>query len=523
MNASTRPDSSRDEQLDLIEQALAPRTGTAAAAAMNTVSALSARARVSRAIRHAARSLVRLRGERKHRYVGLAIGRDRIVAVELVHGALGARPGRVHVRPLDPPPDNGTWPDLTEAVVELLQTLGAQRATASIALLRPLAQSKVIAVPPLRRRDLRSLVSRNARRYFITAAEPVITDVQRWGMSRAGKPTPAVAACADARVVDVIHRSVAQAGLHVDFITAAPLALAELIRRRVPQVRRGPAVVTVASPGWCEGIAMTLGRPSAFEPWPDRTGTEVSPFSARMSRAAAGRAGTEDAAPTVVLVASSEERDGVEEHLRRELGEEVIHLPDALSDLDPEAVAAFGAAVMREDAPALLPGPLRREQRQRETKRMAVLAVAAVVLLCVAAGTRLWDLRRELEAVTVSRQVLAPRVAEVVELRRALSMVDAVVDGMAQVEASAVHWTPVVAALAEALPDSAYLISMSADGAELQLAGVAKAASVIVPALEASPLLREVSLTAARRGSGPQAGEQFDVGLALERPQGGGG
>jgi Tfp pilus assembly protein PilN len=521
VSASTRPDSSRDEQLDLIEEALAARTGTAAAAAMNTVSALSRRARVSRAIRNAARSLVRLRGERKHRYVGLAIGRDRIVAVELVHRALGARPGRVHVRPLDSPPDNGTWPDLTEAVVELMQALGAQRATAGIALLRPLAQSKVIAVPPLRRRDLRSLVLRNARRYFITAAEPVIADVQRWGMSRAGKPTPAVAACADARMVDVIHRSVAQAGLHVDFITAAPLALAELIRRRVPQVRRGPAVVAVASPGWCEGVAMTLGRPSAFEPWPDRTGTGVSPLVAQMSRAAA--AGTEDAAPPVVLVASSEERDDVEAHLRRELGEEVIQLPDGLSDLDPDAVAAFGAAVMREDAPALLPGSLRREHRQRETKRLAGLAAAAVVLLCVAAGIRLWDLRRELEAVTVSRQVLAPRVAEVVELRRALGMVNAVVDGLAQVEASAVHWTPVVAALAEALPDSAYLISMSADGVELQLAGVAKAASVIVPALEASPLLREVSLTAARRGSGPQAGEQFDVWLALERRQGGGG
>ncbi|MDH3569422.1 MAG: PilN domain-containing protein, partial [Gemmatimonadota bacterium] len=150
------------------------------------------------------------------------------------------------------------------------------------------------------------------------------------------------------------------------------------------------------------------------------------------------------------------------------------------------------------------------------------LAAAAVVMLGVSAGLRLWDLRRELEVVAASRQVLALRVSEIPELRRSLHTVNTLVDGIAQIEEGVVHWTPVVAALAEALPDSAYLVSMTADGLELRLVGVATVASVIVPALEASPLLRGVSLTAARRAAGSQGGEQFDVGLALERRAGGG-
>jgi hypothetical protein len=465
-------------------------------------------------------SWVRHSGETVH--LGLAIAPDRIVAVELTKRLTGMRPGRVHARSLAPPEDDGTRPDLTEAIADLLNAIGARRGTASIALLRPLAQAKVISAPPLTRRDLRLLVTRNARRYFITGTDPVVADALRSGVRRREKPTPAVATCADAGQIEAIHRSVTQGGLHNDFITAAPLALAEAIRLHVPDARRGPVVVAVCSRGWCEGITLSDGTPYRFEPWTETGAAEPPDLAARIAQTAFGEAGGTEPTVRAIVVAPSAERKPIVDEVRRELGDDLIDLPASVQELEPAAMAAYGAVLMREDAPALLPQPVRRDRQRRIRRRVGALAAAAVVMLSVSAGLHLWDLRRELEAVAASRQVLAPRVSEILELRRSLHTVNTIVDGVAKFEESAVHWTPVMAALAEALPESAYLVSMTADGIELRLAGVAEVASLIVPALEASPLLREVSLTVARRSGGAQGGEQFDVGLALERRRGGG-
>lgn len=473
-------------------------------------------------VRHPWASVRRFLDERATVHLGLAIGRDRIVAVEVRKRLSGVRPGRVHARSLAPPVDHGTWPDLTEAVEELLHALGARRGTASIALLRPLAQAKVISAPPLRRRDLRSLVTRNARRYFITGTDPVVADALRSGVRRRERPSRAVATCADARLIDAIHRSVTQAGIHTDFITAAPLALSEAVCSQIPAARRGAVVVAVCSDGWSEGIAVSRGVPRVFEPWTETGTAEPLELTTRIAQTGSGEAGSAEPTVRAIVVAPSAERGPIVAAVRRELGDGLIDLPASVQELEPAAMAAYGAALMREDAPALLPQAVRRERQRRIRRRVGVLAAAAVVMLGVSAGLRLWDLRRELEVVAASRQVLALRVSEILELRRSLHTVNTLVDGIAQIEEGVVHWTPVVAALAEALPDSAYLVSMTADGLELRLVGVATVASVIVPALEASPLLRGVSLTAARRAAGSQGGEQFDVGLALERRAGGG-
>ena len=473
-------------------------------------------------VRHPWASLTRFLYERETVHLGLAIGHDRIVAVELMKRLNGMRPGQVHAHSLAPPADDGTRPDLTEAIAELLRTLSARRGTASVALLHPLAQAKVISAPPLRRRDLRSLVTRNARRYFITGTDPVVADALRSGVRRRQKATPAVATCADARQIEAIHRSVTQGGLHTDFITAAPLALAEAIRVHVAEARRGTALVAVCSPGWYEGIALSGGTPNLLEPWPETGAAELPELATRITQAAFGETGSTERTVRAIVVAPSAERGPMVTEMRREFGGGLIDLPTSIQGLEPAAMAAYGAALMHEGAPALLPQPVRRARQRRIRRRVGVLAAAAVVMLCVSAGLRLWDLRRELEVVAASRQVLAPRVSEVLQLRRSLHTVNILVDGIAQVEESAVHWTPVVAALAQALPESAYLVSMTADGIEIRLTGVAETASVIIPALEASPLLREVSLTAARNGAGPRSGEQFDVGLSLERRPGGG-
>jgi general secretion pathway protein L len=120
-----------------------------------------------------------------------------------------------------------------------------------------------------------------------------------------------------------------------------------------------------------------------------------------------------------------------------------------------------------------------------------------------------------LAAVTAAHLAHAPKVNRAIEQRQTAELLRARLAAVARLESESLPWTPTVAALATTLPDSAYLITLSAEGLKLRLAGIAASASAVVPALESSPLLREVSLTTARRRQGAAAGEDFDLDLAL--------
>jgi Tfp pilus assembly protein PilN len=87
---------------------------------------------------------------------------------------------------------------------------------------------------------------------------------------------------------------------------------------------------------------------------------------------------------------------------------------------------------------------------------------------------------------------------------------------LARLEREATVWTTELAALARALPDSAHLTTLAADSAGLRLGGLARSASAVVPALEASPRLARVALAAPVRWEAGDAGERFDIAAARE-------
>ncbi len=452
---------------------------------------------------------------RKRREVrlGLAIAPERIVAVELKRSLRGLSPGRVQARPLESPAEDGSWPDLAEALNDLLATFGARRGTASIALLHPLANAKVITVPPVRRRDLRPLVARNLRRYFITGADPAVVDAAPLRRSRR-EPALAMATCADARRVQAIHAAVRAAGLRLESIVAAPLAVTEAVCELLPAARRRELVIALHSPEWCEGIAVSHGTVRLVAPWNGADDEHVPQLVMRLAEAGFGAAGPGAELASVAL-APAEQRERISAALSLEIGQAPLDGP-GLDQLEPAALAAYGAALMPESAPQLLPAEPRRARQRRLNIRVAALSAAAVVVLCVAAALHLWGLKREVEAVSAERSAHAVDVARALEQRQTADAVRARLETIARIEQAALPWTPAVAELAEALPDSAYLVSFSAEGLQLRLAGVAKSASSIVPALEASPLLGQVSLTAARRSDGGGDAESFDLALALE-------
>jgi len=451
---------------------------------------------------------------RRSTRLGLALGPDRIVVIGLRRSLFGVRPGRVQARALAPPAEDGTWPDLTAALKELTAELGVRRATASLALLRPLANAKVITVPPVRRRDLRQLVVRNLRRYFIVGREPVEVDAAPLERGRRGEPVQAIAVCAETRRLEAIQAALSDAGLGIETITAAPLALARAVSSFVPAARRGPLVISLRSPEWSEGIAVQRGIPRLLQPWNGANLTEVPLFAKRLGGIAFSKTGS--AAPVgMIALGPPEERQSISEALGRETG--VAPLADpSLEALEPAAVAAYGATLMPEGATVLFTAGPRRARRLRIHLRVAALSAAALLMLGVAAALYLSGLRREFDAVAAERRAIAAEVADAMELRQTAEAIRVRLEAVSRIEKNTLAWTPALAALADALPDSAYLLSLSADGVQLRLAGVASSASAVVPALEASPLLREVSLTAARQSDRTGEAESFDLALALE-------
>jgi len=451
---------------------------------------------------------------RRRARVGFTIGLDHIVAVELRWGLTGPRVGQVQTRPLSPPADDGTWPDLTDALREVTEALGVRIAAASIALRRPIARAKVLAVPRLSRRDARALLTRNVRRYFVVGSEPVEADAMWLRRGKRGETVPALAVCADRRRIEMIEQCFAAAGVTVDGLTAASLALTHAVCRSLTAARRGGTVIAVETAGWSEGIALCDGRPTALQPWAQpAAGIAELVRGLQECGADVPEPGASDV--TGIVLASAERREHVTEAVAAATGHAPIDWA-GVDYLEPDAVAALGAALVPERAPLLLTDAARRVRRRRIRSRIAMLGTAAALLLAVSAGLYRLDLARELRQVTTARGAMAQEVSAALELRRSVTGVQERLKAFAEAEQAEIDWTPALAALAQALPDSAYLLSLTADGIEIRLAGVANAASSVVPALEASPLLGKVSLTAARRADGGVDAERFDVALFLD-------
>jgi Tfp pilus assembly protein PilN len=441
--------------------------------------------------------------------LGLAIGLDRVVAVELRHTARGVRPGRVHARSLGSEPGNAAWPELGEALGELLEALDAQRATVDVALLPPLASSKVLSLPRLRRRDLRTLVERNSKRFFLVQGQRVVADAAplRGGLSPGPRPTLGV--YADADLMETIEYALSQAGLACTAIFPAATALVEAVGVLEPRARRDRLVVAIAAQEWKEGVALERGRPVSVENWTWVRAAELPAAATRMGDQAFG----DDAVRRVLSLGAhgAGERWGAVER------EEMLDDDAAsLHEFEPAALAAFGATLLSEDAPVLLSPTCRQQRARRVTRRVSALLSAAVLTLGLVAHLHLSGVRRELEAVMAQREAHATAVTAAFELQWLAGALRERLDAIVQQQATQSNWTPTLAALAQALPDSAYLLSVTADSGGLRLEGIAPEAAAAVRALQASSQLKDVQLLAAFRQDGIDDFERFDLMVAQD-------
>jgi Tfp pilus assembly protein PilN len=323
------------------------------------------------------------------------------------------------------------------------------------------------------------------------------------------------------QTVAAITAAAATAGIEIERITAAPLALREAVRALVPGARRGRVLAIVGGTTWIEALlldddALRLSLPLAVASTADAESTArtVSHLIAdgegcgcRPERTLiiCGGGACEEAAAAIVAETAADISP--------------VPVPPVVQQLTPAALAAFGASLAGARSPLLVTDALRDARRRGAIRRTASLYAVAAVMLSAGAAAHLWSLERRLNAVEASRGALAATLAPVMAARKSVDAARTTLDALARVERESPRWTHVLAALAGALPDSAYLLSLSTNGAKVQLTGLAVSAHAVVAPLEASPEFSDVALATASRRDPAANRERFELSASVGAPE----
>jgi hypothetical protein len=450
--------------------------------------------------------------------VGIAIGAGALTAVELRRSWRGVRPGRTWTWPLTAVTGQDGQSALTAAFDALRDVLDAASVSASIALLRPLAQAKVITTPPIGRHALELLVERNVQRYFIAGAEPAIVAAAPVPSRRgATEPSRTAAVCAPRSTVAAVTAAAAAAGFVVDRLTAAPVALAAAIRALAPAARRGRVLAVVAGTGVAEALLLDDDRLRLVLPLSHAGLTDADSMARMVSRLVLDGAEC-GCRPThaIVLSDGAPLTGGTRESLSGAEGEVLaLSAPSTLTRLGADALAAFGAALADGRTPQLLTEELRGDRRRRSVRRTISLYAAAAAMMALGGAGQLWSTTRELREVEARRRALAPSLVPAMRARRSVESARITLEALARLERESPRWTQLFAELARALPDSAYLMSLSTSGATVRLTGVASSAHAIVAPLQASPAFADVALSGAARREARDGRDQFELSATV--------
>jgi len=174
--------------------------------------------------------------------------------------------------------------DLRKVFAELRARSGLARATVDLALVPPMVDVRTLTLPPLSDDERRRILERDARRYFVGLAEPLVVGSRLVG----GR---VVAAAASAAIVTSVEAGVAAAGWSLGAIVPAHSAWVGGVRRRWPEHANGQ--VTVSLPHATEVLTLAQGqiaerRRLRTSPAHEALITNPVAFAARYASSAAG-------------------------------------------------------------------------------------------------------------------------------------------------------------------------------------------------------------------------------------------
>ena len=393
-------------------------------------------------------------------HVGVALANDRLVAV---------LPGRERrepwLRPLAPSPEPGAAsPELANALAELRDRLPgrshgrARRATLHVALLPPLAHWRRVVMPGLRIDEARQVLRREPSRYLPIAADPPLLVIELEGTGWRER-SPFTLLAASRALIEGIHAAAQESGWQVAEIVSAHAAWAASAEPSRPLAPRTQRALLVALGDRIDVVTSRGGR-----------ATEVRRVPAALRAT----------------------------------------IPDAPAAAQaPDALAARFAA--RAGGPVLLPDVVHAVMKRRARTTAMIRLAAAAVLLLGAGMLDLWGTARERSTIAGERARLRTSVGEALATREALAQTTARLATVRAAAESAPRWSTLIASLAEALPDNAFLIALAGSGDSLRLEGIAPRAAPVFDAIGRIEGLRSL------RPDGPIRQERSIAGATNER------
>ena len=380
-------------------------------------------------------------------------------------------------------PCDGTPASVVAALREVAAAVPA-RDEVAFTLLRPLATSRTIAFPAMKRDELESVLARDWTRYVIgLRTEPHVAAAQRLpqGTWRA--------AFAPASTLEALDSEARAHGWQVRDARTSDDALAAAACHAMPVIARmEDGVVVLCGAGGATDVArLHLGDAVSGRQLLTGTAAEIVAF---VHASARGRA----AAPSTVLLIGDAERAAT---LARDLGRDGIraqYTPLAQLATDSPAALLAAAALLRR-AKLPLVSPAERVTRQRRA-RLATRWLAVAAVLFVAAGIALESnrLTRALDAVARERAAIAPKVSDAVACRARLESATESVAALAEHEAQASHASTALATLALALPENTALSMLQISGDSVTIEGESDRSADVYAALRAASTLEAVRL-----------------------------
>lgn len=410
----------------------------------------------------------------------------------LVRGRFRPRPVAVHRLEL---PDAEGLPAVLDRLSGLLP---CDPLTVDVALLPPLARTKVLRLPPAGRRDLRRLLEREASRHFLGVEPgPVVADATPLSSAAESERAPCLSVCAPGSRLEPLVEALLDAGFEPALVTSGAVALIEAWRARAGSDGSDAVRLRVRAGEWVEEIRLRGDEPRAVHPTRESAGSSESEDVGARGNGAAAEGGS---SPRTVRLRRTP---------RRASGSDA-------EELGPEGLAAFGAVLIPGEAPTLASGERRAKRRRREGLRAMTLGVGALLVLGFAAVAHLGGVERELRAVTERRALLSEAIDDARRMRDVAGRAGEIADAVDLAAGSRSSVTALIEALAGALPESAHLGRVVVENDRVRLTGRARSASLVVLRLAEADVFSDVSLESIRSATDVDGGEgeHFRIVLA---------
>ena len=439
--------------------------------------------------------------------VGIAVGRDRVVAV-----APGDPATTPWERPLTPPGDSdASWPGLAAALGELRVALLARRGGARssdafrgelhVALLPPLGDLRRIELAGLNLSEARQVLRREPSRYLARSADsaPLELDVEGDGWRRS---SPFTLFAASRAIVDGVHAAARESGWRLGRIVAAEDAWAASASSLLPGRDVAERALVLCLDDRVEVVRARGGRTTAVRRFP----LGVQGLASLVQLLHPGAPGSPR--PHLAIVGESPNAEALRLTLAGGTDGGRAGAPTAWRASPALLAARF---VTRAKGPALLPESERAARAHSARRANVIRYLAAFALLVGAAVLQLWGLSREHDAIVADRARLRGPVTQALAVRDSVGGLSGRLTTIRSAATAAPRWSALLVALSSRLPDDAYLVSLSADGDSLHLEGFATRAEGVFAAL------RGMQGISTLRPDGPIRQEIADDGSTSER------